>query len=98
MKVIDNHLINYTKVRDVQIKSEQEAYKEILDGKFQHYPENKVIETLQIHNVEVSFHLDSKGYYQPVYAFHCTIDGMETMILFPGFRKHYGDKRFTAII
>ena len=35
VKRIENQLITYDKVRDVQIKSEQEAYKEILDGKFQ---------------------------------------------------------------
>ena len=77
MKRIENQLITYDKVRDVQIKSEQEAYKEILDGKFQYYSENKMIETLHIDKVEVSYYLDSKGYYQPVYAFHCTVDGME---------------------
>ena len=84
VKVIEHQLITYDKVRDVQIKSEQEAYKEILDGKFQHYSENKMIETLHIDNVEVSYHLDSKGYYQPVYAFHCTVDGMEMTFQIPG--------------
>ncbi|MCQ6277593.1 hypothetical protein JMM81_22325 [Bacillus sp. V3B] len=84
VKVIDNQLITYDKVRDVQIKSEQEAYKEILEGKFRHYSENKMIETLHIHKVEVSYHLDSKGYYQPVYAFHSTVDEVEMTILIPG--------------
>ena len=68
VKGIKNQLITYDKVRDIQIKSEQEAYKEILDGKFQYYSENKMIKTLHIHKVEVSYYLDSKGYYQPVYA------------------------------
>lgn len=84
VKGIDNQLITYNKVKDVQIKSAHEAYKEILDGRFQYYPENKMIETLQIDKVEASYHLDSKGYYQPVYAFHCTADGMEMTILIPG--------------
>ncbi|WP_332695268.1 VanZ family protein [Halalkalibacter lacteus] len=84
VKVIDNHLITYDKVRDVQIKSEQEAYKEISDGKFQHYSENKSIESLHIHKVEVSYLLDSKGYYQPVYAFHSTVDGMKMTIIIAG--------------
>ncbi|MGE8081424.1 VanZ family protein [Peribacillus loiseleuriae] len=84
VKGIDNQLITYDKVRDIQIKSEQEAYKEFLNGKFQHYSENKMIKTLHIHKIEVSYYLDSKGYYQPVYAFHSTVDGMDTTILIPG--------------
>jgi glycopeptide antibiotics resistance protein len=84
IKSIDNRLITYDKVRDVEIKSEQEAYKEISDGKFNFYSENKRIETLHIHSVEISYRLDSKGFYQPVYAFHCLLDGIETTILIPG--------------
>ncbi|WP_100407797.1 hypothetical protein [Bacillus solitudinis] len=84
VKSIENQLITYVKVRDVQIKSEQEAYKEISDGKFQHYSNNKRIESLHIHNVEVSYHLDSKGYYQPVYAFQSTVDGRKMTIFIPG--------------
>ncbi|OLS36763.1 VanZ family protein [Bacillus sp. MRMR6] len=84
VKIIENHLITYDKVKDVQIKSEQEAYQEISNGKFQYVSENKRIESLHIHKVEVSYHLDSKGYYQPVYAFLSTVNGMETTILIPG--------------
>lgn len=84
VKGIENQLISYDKVRDVQIKSEKEAYEEILDGKFQHYSKNKRIETLHIHKVELDYHLDSKGYYQPVYAFTTTADGMDITIVIPG--------------
>ncbi|MFE4895537.1 VanZ family protein [Peribacillus butanolivorans] len=84
VKEIDNQLITYDKVRDIQIKSEQEAYKEISDGKFKYYSENKMIKTLHIHKIEVSYYLDSKGYYQPVYAFHSTVDGKDMTILIPG--------------
>ncbi|ADU32449.1 VanZ family protein [Evansella cellulosilytica] len=83
VKVIDNQLITYEKVRDVQIKSEQEAYKEILEGNFQHYSENKMIESIHIHRVELTYRLDSKGYYQPVYAFYSTVNGIEHIILIP---------------
>ena len=53
-------------------------------GNFKYYSENKMIETLHIHKVEVSYYLDSKGYYQPVYAFQSTVDGMDMTILIPG--------------
>ncbi|WP_186673783.1 VanZ family protein [Sporosarcina sp. BP05] len=84
VKRIDNQLVTYDKVRDIQIKSEQEVYKEILDGKFKYYSENKMMKILHIHKIEVSYYLDSKGYYQPVYAFHSTVDGMDMTILIPG--------------
>jgi glycopeptide antibiotics resistance protein len=84
VKEINNRLITYDKVRDVEIKSEQEAYKDISAGKFNFYSENKRVETLHIHSVEISYQLDSKGFYQPVYAFHCLLDGIETTILIPG--------------
>ncbi|ETI69878.1 VanZ family protein [Neobacillus vireti] len=84
VKDIANQLITYDKVRDIQIKSEKEAYKEILDGKFQYYSKNKMIETIHIDKVEISYYLDSKGYYQPVYAFHSTVDGNDMTILIPG--------------
>ncbi|GIN72636.1 hypothetical protein J14TS2_31110 [Bacillus sp. J14TS2] len=84
LKSIDNQLITYDKVRDVQIKSEQEAYDEILAGKFKYSLANKQPETLHIDQVEISYYLDSKGYYQPIYAFQSTIDGGEMTIYIPG--------------
>ena len=63
---------------------EQEAYQEILDGKFQLFSKSKKIKTLHIDQVEVSYQLDSKGYYQPVYAFHGVVDGTDMTILIPG--------------
>lgn len=84
VKSIDNKLITYDKVRDIEIKSEQEAYQEVLDGKFLYFPKDKKINTLHIDQVEVSYQLDSKGYYQPVYAFHGVVDGTDMTILIPG--------------
>ena len=55
-----------------------------LDDLFNYYSENNRIETLHIEKVEVSYELDSKGHYQPVYAFHGTADGIEMTILIPG--------------
>ncbi|MCJ8009811.1 VanZ family protein [Lederbergia wuyishanensis] len=84
VKRINNQLITYDKVKDVQIKSEQEAYKEMLEGKFKYNAENNKIETLHIDKVEISYYLDSKGYYQPVYAFYSMVDGREFTIFIPG--------------
>ncbi|WP_339149063.1 MULTISPECIES: VanZ family protein [unclassified Sutcliffiella] len=84
IKVIDNSLITYEKVRDIEMKSEQEAYEQILKGKFRHFSHDRKLERLHIYDVTVSYFLDSKGYYQPVYAFYSELDGEEVTILVPG--------------
>ena len=83
VKEIENQLITYEKVKDVQIKSEQDAFEEILKGKFQISSENNNIDTLQVHRVRVSYYLDSKGYFQPIYVFQSTLDGSNMTILVP---------------
>lgn len=83
VKQIENQLITYDKIKDVQIKSEQEAFGDILEGDFQILSENNRINTLQVHKVQVSYYLDSKGYFQPVYAFQSTLDGSNMTILVP---------------
>ncbi len=85
IKQIDNYLITYEKVRDIEIKSEQEAYEQILGGNFQHYSRDRKLATLHIFDVTLSYFLDTKGYYQPVYAFYSEMDGEEVTILVPGF-------------
>ncbi|QNO16314.1 VanZ family protein [Alkalicella caledoniensis] len=82
IKQINNTIVEYNKVRNVPTKSEKEAYQEILDGNFFWYPGNG-IETINVHEVQLMYHLDSKGFYQPVYFFYCTIDGFESRITIP---------------
>lgn len=83
VKELDNRLITYEKVKEVGLKSEQSAYQELLKGKFLTLPETRKIGKLQVHDVKVTHSLDSKGYYQPVYAFRCTLDGEDTTLLIP---------------
>lgn len=82
IKNINNHIITYKKVRSVPIKSEMEAYQELLDGKFHMFLMDK-IKTIEIHGIELEYDLDSKGFYQPVYFFDCKINGMEYPIIIP---------------
>ncbi|RKD25914.1 hypothetical protein BEP19_03010 [Ammoniphilus oxalaticus] len=84
VKGIDNQLVRYDKVRNVQMKSEQEAYQEILDGKFRFYMDDEKIETIRVHKVGISYQLDSKGFYQPIYLFYGAINGREGTIPIPG--------------
>lgn len=82
IKDINNHIITYKKVRNVPVKSEMEAYQELLDGKFHMFLKDK-IETIEIHAIELEYDLDSKGFYQPVYFFDCKINGSEYPIFIP---------------
>lgn len=84
VKRINNQLVTYEKVRDVEIKSERDVYEEILKGKFLFNDENSKIESLHVNQIEVSYYLDSKGYYQPVYSINIMVDGINTDIFVPG--------------
>lgn len=83
IKQIRNNLIVYNKIRSVPIKSEIEAYQEILNGKFTIFYSGNGLETINIHGVKLGYRLDSKGFYQPVYLFRSTIDGVESTIIIP---------------
>ncbi|MEO4055194.1 VanZ family protein [Solibacillus sp. CAU 1738] len=83
VKGFDHQIVTYDKAKDIQLKGELAAYEEILAGNFK-YNENKRIKTVQIEQVDLSYQLDSKGFYQPVYAFSTLIDGKEVTILVPG--------------
>ncbi|MBC8590045.1 VanZ family protein [Wansuia hejianensis] len=83
IKEINNNLITYTKIKDVPIKSEKEAYEELRSGKFNLFPSGNSIKSININNIELDYHLDSKGYYQPVYSFDSVIDDKEFKIIIP---------------
>ena len=84
---IRNNLIIYNKIRNVPIKSEIEAYQETLNGRFSIFYSGNGMETININGVELSYHLDSRGFYQPVCLFSCTIDGVESTIIIPALLK-----------
>ncbi|MCD8502894.1 MAG: hypothetical protein LRY71_16095 [Bacillaceae bacterium] len=83
IKDIRNNLVIYNKIRNVSIKSEMEAYQEILNGKFSIFYSGSGMDTINIHGVELGYRLDSKGFYQPVYLFSCRIDGVDSTIIIP---------------
>ncbi|MBK1813149.1 VanZ family protein [Clostridium sp. YIM B02505] len=62
----DNRIISYSKYKEYEIISEQEAYNKILEGKFNAY---SLKDKLEIKDVKLVYKVDSKGFYQPVYEF-----------------------------
>lgn len=82
IKSVVNNIVTYEKVREIKLKSEQQAYNELLDGKFKTYDKN--IKEMQIQQVKQAYVMDSKGFYQPIYVFSGTINGEEATISIPG--------------
>ena len=82
IKNVENKIVKYEKVREIKLKSEQQAYNELLEGKFKTYDKN--IKELQIQQVKLAYELDSKGFYQPIYEFSGTINGEKSVISIPG--------------
>lgn len=89
IKQIRNNLIVYNKIRSVPIKSEIEAYQEILNGKFSVFYSGNNMGAIIINGVKLGYHLDSKGFYQPVYLFRCIIDGLESTIIIPALLREH---------
>ena len=45
------------------------------------------IKSILIRSIKLCYQLDSKGYYQPVYRFECTIDGEGRPIFIPALEE-----------
>lgn len=75
-----NGCITYGKVKEKQIISEEEAYMEIANGRFQYDDHLGKLETMVIEDVKLTYDLDSKGYYVPVYVFQANINGQSQNI------------------
>lgn len=82
LKKINNQIIAYQKVKDVAIKSQEEAYQELVAGKF-NLNESNDVEVIEIEGVNLSYMLDSKGFYQPIYDFRSKVDGEDIIISIP---------------
>ena len=68
-----NHIISYKKYKEYEIISEKEAYDKLLNGEFRDDFIEKNSE-IEIKNIKLSYVIDSKGFYQPVYKF--TVEGL----------------------
>ena len=64
-----------------EIISEEEAYNEILKGKFK-YDEYNIgqIKDMSIEDVHIGYSLDTKGYYVPIYIFDVRMNGRYTQL------------------
>jgi hypothetical protein len=60
---------------------------EIDESRIDIYDETVIYHTVDIESVELSYALDSKGFYQPVYDFKCKINGEKESLIIPAMKK-----------
>lgn len=82
IKNIINNIIKYKKIEDVPIISKKEAYENLKAGKFNIYSLDN-IQKIEVENITLSYMLDSKGFYQPIYNFQSIINGEHGNISIP---------------
>lgn len=75
---IENNIVSYEEYSEEDLKTEYEAWEDIVNGNFNYYRDDvKKIELLEILD---DYMLDSKGYYQPVYNVRAKIDKEDSNI------------------
>lgn len=79
LESIENHLITYTFYKDVPILSQAQAYEQLCKGNFSngdffdyHSPSQ-----ITVQSCTLEYEIDTKGFYQPVYKFALTLEGMD---------------------
>ena len=80
---LTNSIIEYEEYKSFPIISEKEAFDRLEAGYFLWYGSKD----LKILGVELSYELDTKGFYQPVYAFRVMWDDLEGTINIPAIKK-----------
>ncbi|MBQ8559333.1 MAG: VanZ family protein [Tyzzerella sp.] len=80
---LTNNIIEYEEYKSFPIISEKEAFDRLKEGYFRWYGSND----LEVLGVELSYELDTKGFYQPVYAFSVMWDDTEGTINIPAIKK-----------
>lgn len=82
---IRNSIKEFEVYKEFEIRSEQNAYEQILKGEFVGIINNG--DQIEIGQVELDYMLDTKGFYQPVYKFDVNVDGDNQSIYIPAIKK-----------
>ena len=82
---IRNGIMQFEVYKEFEIRSEKEAYEQIVDGNFlgRVNPGDKI----ELGDASVEYMLDTKGFYQPIYNFDVMINGEELYIQIPAIEK-----------
>ena len=82
---IRNNIKQFEAYKEFEIISEQEAYEQILNGKFVCAIDKG--EKIEVGQVTLDYMLDTKGFYQPIYKFDVKVNGQEQSIQIPAIKK-----------
>lgn len=82
LKEINNNLIKYSKIKNIPIISKDEAFKNFEKGEF-HLEDASNINKIEVKEINLSYAIDTKGFYQPIYSFSLDIDGTNQSISIP---------------
>lgn len=79
IKSVENDIVTYDILGEKEIISEQEAYQDVLDGKFKGFTIDE-IRSIIVKGIQLEYQMDSKGYYVPVYKFDVLLNGNKNRI------------------
>lgn len=84
IKEMRNNIIYYSRLKNIEVISEKEAYESMIKGNFRYdeYYSGRIKE-FSVKGVEQRYALDTKGYFVPIYVFTVKINGNETTIMIP---------------
>lgn len=82
----ENNIIVYKPVRECDIITEKEGYQILKEGKFKYNELFGKIKTIVVNEINLSYRMDSKGFYQPMYEFGAEINDCEATIVIPALR------------
>lgn len=83
---ISNWMTQGLYYKDFIIISEQEAYEKIVEGRFHVWMSDEYRYDINVGDASLVYEQDSKGFYQPVYTFHASINGSEAEISIPAIK------------
>lgn len=95
---IENRMITFDSDVRVELVSEREAANRLKNGYFYWDIHNGEIRTLKITGLELTYSQDTKGYYQPVYLFHCVVNGENRDFVIPAYEQNDLGKVYMAKI
>ena len=81
---IDDFIVEYQEYKNFEVISPKEAYEKIIDGEFEML---SAYSEIQVDDYEIRYMLDSKGFYQPCYAFSGEVNDTESTILIPAIEQ-----------
>lgn len=97
METINNRILECMPYKLFEVISESEAYAKLSAGVFEngYYAADTALKG-EIGTARLSYSVDSKGFYQPVYEFEAVINGKECSFVIPAVRDKNGGQKMES--